>query len=462
MEPRHLSSTPAGVAALTSFDTSGTSTSNHKRALQNFFFFFLASQGSLQVMETGTKLGPAPESLFRPVKRRKFLRRRPDHEREDSQEDAQGINDESASTHTPQETDDTVRVRRPQRTRKGGIEFSTTSRQATDNANQAVATPPTAEEAEDERVRAMCDRFTAHTGQTVDIDKHMYGPLPLQVLFLMRVSKWKTNKIRMNYIETEMAKRHRREMPVDTSDLKNPNRNEAVSGGPSTTDSNFARREPATLGKLHEIDLGQETKLRNIARTEAATRRLAGDDTAPVEEETATEKTAVEKEGKPWRNRKSQNSKDVERDRLVEEVLRESKRESSVSLNPHIVIPTANIYNQWTYMMNRTMSRRSMTRQRTIGLPSNSGGISWMRFSLVGGWHEILRTTTLRRPKPRRLEDQNWGAAGAHEQRCGSHRKPRNELSGVRLLRVCEPVGTLVCVQRRYPFPGVTFRGHRS
>lgn len=138
----------------------------------------------------------------------------------------------------------------------------------------------------------------------------------------------------MDYIETEMAKRHRHEMPMDTSDLENPNRNEAVSGGPSATDFNFARREPATLGKLHEIDLGQETKLQNIARTEAATRRLAGDDTAPVEEETAT-KTAVEKEGKPWRNRKRRNSKDVERDRLVEEVLRESKRESNVSLKSY-------------------------------------------------------------------------------------------------------------------------------
>ena len=131
----------------------------------------------------------------------------------------------------------------------------------------------------------------------------------------------------MDYIETEMARRHRSDMPKDTPDSQTPATNEATSEGPSASDPNFARREPATIGKLHEIDLGHETKLRNIARTEAATKRLVGDDAeAPVEEST-TEKPAAEKDGKAWRNRKRRNSKDIERDRLVEEVLRESKCE---------------------------------------------------------------------------------------------------------------------------------------
>lgn len=141
-----------------------------------------------------------------------------------------------------------------------------------------------------------------------------------------------TNKIRMDYIETEMARRHRSDMPKDIPVSQAPTTNEATSDGPSTSDPNFARRAPATIGKLHEIDLGQETKLRNIARTEAATKRLVGDDAeAPVEEST-TEKPAAEKDGKAWRNRKRRNSKDVERDRLVEEVLRESKCELTFSL----------------------------------------------------------------------------------------------------------------------------------
>ncbi|BCR92349.1 telomere length and silencing 1 family protein [Aspergillus chevalieri] len=249
-----------------------------------------------------TEPQPAPESLFRPVKRRKFLRRRPDHEQEDIElNDDSGRDTKSSTSQTPQEIDDVVRLRRPQRTRKGGIEFSTTgSRQTADNDAQAVA-QRSAEETEDERLRAMCDRFTAHTGQTVDVDKHM-----------------------MDYIETEMAKRYRRDMPKDTSNSE-ATANEAICGSAGST--NFARREPATLGKLHEIDLGQETKLQNIARTEAATRRLAGssDETAATPAENASEKTAVEQDRKTWRDRKGRSSRDIERDRLVEEVLRESK-----------------------------------------------------------------------------------------------------------------------------------------
>lgn len=134
----------------------------------------------------------------------------------------------------------------------------------------------------------------------------------------------------MDYIETEMAKRHRRDIAKDTSDSE-PTTNEAIGGGPSTSGTNFARREPATLGKLHEIDLGQETKLQNIARTEAATRRLAGsgDTPAVAPAEDTGEKGAVEQDEKAWRDRKRRSSRDIERDWLVEEVLRESKCESA-------------------------------------------------------------------------------------------------------------------------------------
>lgn len=140
----------------------------------------------------------------------------------------------------------------------------------------------------------------------------------------------------MDYIETEMAKRHRRDMPKDTSDSE-ATTNEAVSGPASST--NFARREPATLGKLHEIDLGQETKLQNIARTEAATRRLAGsgDAAAATPAENTSEKTAVEQDKKALRDRKRRSSRDIERDRLVEEVLRESKCETICPLSYDIL-----------------------------------------------------------------------------------------------------------------------------
>ncbi|KAE8321426.1 hepatocellular carcinoma-associated antigen 59-domain-containing protein [Aspergillus sergii] len=248
-----------------------------------------------------------PETLFRPVKRRKFLRRRPEDTLEDFHIENRRDDGDSDPTTPPQSQadNDTVhptdlaRLRRLHRFRKGGIGFSTTSRQSANNDKQAIASTESAEDLEAQRIQAMCDRFTVHTGQTVDVDRHM-----------------------MAYIETEMAKRHQHTVPTDDSDGPLVGESDAA---PSTTV--LPQREPASLGKLHEIDLGQETKLHNIARTEAATRMLARDDeyehlnhggsffkTAPV----------GNNEGL-WRRQKRRTSEDVKRDRLVEEVLRESK-----------------------------------------------------------------------------------------------------------------------------------------
>ncbi|KAF7586477.1 hypothetical protein BBP40_008810 [Aspergillus hancockii] len=123
---------------------------------------------------------------------------------------------------------------------------------------------------------------------------------------------------------SEMAKRYRRDVPTDATGLEIPVGGE-VGAAPSATD--IPQREPASLGKLHEIDLGQETKLQNIVRTEAATRRLVGDDEdVHSKNDGSFSRTArVEKDERTWCHRKQRTSQDVERDRLVEEVLRESK-----------------------------------------------------------------------------------------------------------------------------------------
>lgn len=123
----------------------------------------------------------------------------------------------------------------------------------------------------------------------------------------------------MDYIESELARRSQRNLPSDVPSADAHPASEATGGASTPT---FVQREPATLGKLHEIDLGQETKLQNIARTEAATRRLAGDEAFVAED---SQNTRSGQDGKTWRNRKARNSEDIERDRLVEEVLRESK-----------------------------------------------------------------------------------------------------------------------------------------
>jgi len=93
----------------------------------------------------------------------------------------------------------------------------------------------------------------------------------------------------------------------------------------------------ATLGKLHEVDLGEENKLKNIHRTAEATRRL--------EDTTTTTSTSITTDDPAFssksRKRRRRNSQDIQRDKLVEEVLKESKR---TSRKPPTTPFSANVY----------------------------------------------------------------------------------------------------------------------
>ena len=127
----------------------------------------------------------------------------------------------------------------------------------------------------------------------------------------------------MAYIDAEMAKRFRRGPVSEDVSTEQPDPRPA-SGMTASTGQPLGRL-PASLGKLHEIDLGQETKLQNIARTQAAARRLAGQEDSQQTDESKQSADRAGSSGKQWRNRKRRTSADIERDRLVEEILRESK-----------------------------------------------------------------------------------------------------------------------------------------
>jgi hypothetical protein len=74
-----------------------------------------------------------------------------------------------------------VRLRRPNPARKGGIGFSATSRPG-QNANRQSSALVPGRDPEKESIRDMTERFTGNAGQTVDVDRHMYDPFPLQEL----------------------------------------------------------------------------------------------------------------------------------------------------------------------------------------------------------------------------------------------------------------------------------------
>lgn len=86
----------------------------------------------------------------------------------------------------------------------------------------------------------------------------------------------------------------------------------------------------ATLGKLHEVDLGEENKIRNIHRTKEATRRLGGGQPMEDQLDNGT--------GKKKFRRRRRNSQDIQRDKLVEEVLKESKRTYTFHFNFNFLI----------------------------------------------------------------------------------------------------------------------------
>lgn len=142
-----------------------------------------------------TDLAETTEPLFRPVKKRKFLRKRPEDDlntelengpsappRQTEQQETAGpstapasalINEDEESTHVS----DILRLRKAHKARRGGVEFSASSRSRTPGNAQSTDMV-NMQDQDVEKVRAMADRFTGHTGQKVDVDKHMYGPGP--------------------------------------------------------------------------------------------------------------------------------------------------------------------------------------------------------------------------------------------------------------------------------------------
>lgn len=124
----------------------------------------------------------------------------------------------------------------------------------------------------------------------------------------------------MAYIDSELAKRSQQKLSANSSSTQ-----QTLSPNGALIEPATGQRQPAALGKLHEIDLGPDAKARNVARTEAA---ISGD----VLEDAVVQKPVkprIGKNGKPYipRPRKRRNSADVARDRLVEEVLRETRLE---------------------------------------------------------------------------------------------------------------------------------------
>lgn len=262
----------------------------------------------------------APTFAPPPPKKRKFIRRRADNDDtlpETIQSTPPPPPESAVSPSPPADSEapdlSTILRLRKKLTRPRGLEV--TAHKPTPQTNAAAPHLSPDDEAaaskaaeEEEELQAVVNRFTHQTGQILDVDKHM-----------------------MAYIDSEMQRRR----GIDTSGgAGGNNSNSSAPSSKSTSRSAYwtpvvPEGRGATLGKLHEVDLGEETKKRNIARTQEATRRLQDDGTAvlPVEEEDGVGK-------KKMKGRRRRNSQDIQRDKLVEEVLKESRLEMYTEPDP--------------------------------------------------------------------------------------------------------------------------------
>jgi hypothetical protein len=124
-------------------------------------------------------------SLFRPLKKQKHIRKRVEEPITPTTADLGTAEPEDIASRSREIEDNgghdissILRLRKSHRSRKGGIEFSTAGKST---GSSEMNPGMTADDVELDTIRARFDRFTAHTGQKVDVDKHMYE-LMLRIL----------------------------------------------------------------------------------------------------------------------------------------------------------------------------------------------------------------------------------------------------------------------------------------
>lgn len=125
----------------------------------------------------------------------------------------------------------------------------------------------------------------------------------------------------MAYIDSELAKRRL----IEDSQPSNDPRSILPTADYTTLSSNRTgevSRQPAALGKIQEVDLGEDVRDKNVARTN----RLLNGEEAEENIQHKPTKVRLGRDGKPWRGRKRRGSDDVARDKLVEDILRENRR----------------------------------------------------------------------------------------------------------------------------------------
>ncbi|KAK2628073.1 hypothetical protein QTJ16_002719 [Diplocarpon rosae] len=287
--------------------------------------------------------------LFRPSKKRKIYRQRLAQDEPDPSPTAPSISspdadpvqslDElisTASASIPSQDEEVsvsmseiLRLRKKNKAR-GGVEFKASGHVArNEEVDLVMKTDEERSEGSDARVGVQ-RQFAPQTGTVGDVNRHM-----------------------MAYIDSELAKRRAVEgshapslifpgaAPTAASASASASSTTATGSGSGSANDHARvkvdiaemQRQPATIGKLQEIDLGDEARDRNIERTNNARRRLGGEivEEGVSEDESGRKKkkkkVRLNRDGSVWVPRKRRGSDDIKRDQLVEAVLRENRLE---------------------------------------------------------------------------------------------------------------------------------------
>lgn len=132
---------------------------------------------------------------------------------------------------------------------------------------------------------------------------------------------------RTEYVDAEMARmRLKRQQEANAQSLALADA-QAQSPSHHGVKVQLPHRLPASIGQIQEVDLGPSAAARNIAMTEAATRRLGGQSTTEDDVRKAPQRIRLGRDGKPRPppRRKRRGSEDLKRDEIVDALLRESK-----------------------------------------------------------------------------------------------------------------------------------------
>jgi hypothetical protein len=115
-------------------------------------------------------------AIFRPAKRGKFIRSH--GSRADDEVDAPVVVSSSAldqdAGHEDSNVSSILRLRRQQRSHATGVRFSNSRTATVEDVAGTTALVP----ADDplDTIKGIADRFVGHSGQVVDVDKHMCVP----------------------------------------------------------------------------------------------------------------------------------------------------------------------------------------------------------------------------------------------------------------------------------------------